>query len=229
MDLAHELSELREHVEWPPTPDLQPVLEPRGVRSRRRRVVALGLAFAALVAVAAAFAVPSSRGAILRFFHLGAATIVRVDRLPSAEERPLSTGIGPVVTLAEARKRFPGTLLLPPLDPIPPAHLSGPAVSFLFSYRGEPVLLTEFAHRPGLHEEVRRQRHQRRRGGVRRLARRSSSRATSTTSSSPARLRGSQATSCSGSARGPRIASNPAPSPRTRPSRSLDRSPEVRV
>jgi hypothetical protein len=149
MDLAHELSELREHVEWPPTPDLRPVLEPRGVRRRRRRVVALGLAFAALVAVVAAFAVPSSRGAILRFFHLGAATIVRVDRLPSAEERPLSTGIGPVISLAEARKRFPGTLLLPPLDPIPPAHLSGPAVSFLFSYRGEPVLLTEFAIGPG--------------------------------------------------------------------------------
>ena len=149
MDLAHELSELREYVEWPPTPDVQPALEPRGIRSRRRRVVALGLAFAALAAVAAAFAVPSSRGAILRFFHLGAATIVRVDRLPSAEERPLSTGIGPVITLTEAKKRFPGTLLLPPLDPIPPAHLSGPAVSFLFSYRGEPVLLTEFAIGPG--------------------------------------------------------------------------------
>jgi hypothetical protein len=150
MDLARELSELREHVEWPPTPDLRrPVLEPRGIRRGRRRVVALGLAFAALAAVAAAFAVPSSRGAILRFFHLGAATIVRVDRLPSAEERPLSTGIGPVITLTEAKKRFPGTLLLPPLDPIPPAHLSGPAVSFLFSYHGEPVLLTEFAIGPG--------------------------------------------------------------------------------
>ena len=103
------------------------------------------LAFAALAAVAAAFAVPQSRGAILRFFHLGAATIVRVDRLPAAEERPLSTGIGPVITLTEAKRSVPGTLLLPPLDPLPPAHLSGPAVSFVFSYLGEPVLLTEFA------------------------------------------------------------------------------------
>jgi len=142
MDLARELSELREHVAWPETPELRPELEPR---RRSRRPLAFGLAFVALVAVAAALAVPSSRGAILRFFHLGAATIVRVDRLPAAEERPLSSGIGPVVTPAEARQRFAGTLLVPPLDPLPPAHLSGQAVSFLFSYRGEPVLLTEFA------------------------------------------------------------------------------------
>ena len=88
---------------------------------------------------------PQSRGAILRFFHLGAVTIVRVDRLPAAEERPLSAGIGPVVSLAEAKQTFGLTLLVPPLDPPPPAHLqTARIVSFVFSYRGEPVLLSEF-------------------------------------------------------------------------------------
>jgi hypothetical protein len=146
MDLANELSALAAHVEWPPTPELHLALEPRTAPRRSRRRVALAVAFATLaVAVAAAFAVPQSRAAILRFFHLGAATIVEVDRLPAAEERPLSAGIGPAVSLAEAKKAFRDTLLLPPLDPLPPAHLrGGPSVSFVFTYHGEPVLLSEF-------------------------------------------------------------------------------------
>src|SRR5258707_819962 len=131
MDLANELSALAAHVEWPPTPELHLALEPR-VAPRRSRI-ALAVAFATLaVAVAAAFAVPQSRAAILRFFHLGAATIGGVARLPAAEERPLAAGIGPAVSLAEAKKAFRGTLLLPPLDPLPPAHLrGGPSVSFV--------------------------------------------------------------------------------------------------
>jgi hypothetical protein len=145
MDLARELSALAEHVEWPPTPELRVALEPRGRRRLRRRPLALGLALAALVAVAAAFAVPQSRAAILRFLHLGAVTIELVDRLPAAEERPLSAGIGPVVGLAQAKQSFGPGLLVPPLDPAPPAYLrEGRIVSFVFSYRGAPVLLSEF-------------------------------------------------------------------------------------
>jgi hypothetical protein len=152
MDLRRELSALAERVEWPPTPELRLALEARSIRhsAARRRPLALGLALAALVALAAAFAVPQSRAAILRFFHLGAVTIVRVDRLPAAEERPLSAGIGPEVSLAEVKRTFRLTLLVPPLDPPPPAHLqSGSIVSFVFSYRGEPVLLNEFAFGSG--------------------------------------------------------------------------------
>jgi hypothetical protein len=146
MDLAHELSALAEHVDWPATPELRPTLEPLAASRRSRRPVALALAFAALLAIAAAFAVPQSRGAILRFFHLGSATIVRVDRLPAAEQRPLSVGIGPAVSLAAATHAFRGALLVPPLDPPPQAHLAeGNVVSFLFAYRGRPGLLTEFA------------------------------------------------------------------------------------
>ncbi|HEX7525072.1 MAG TPA: hypothetical protein VF327_02135 [Gaiellaceae bacterium] len=145
MDLARELSALAAHVEWPPTPELRYELEPSAARRRRRRPLALGLALVVLAALVAALAVPQSRGAILRFFHLGAVTIVRVDKLPAAQERPLSAGIGPVVSLDEAKRLFRRTLLVPPLDPIPPAYLSnGSAVSFVFTYLGTPVLLSEF-------------------------------------------------------------------------------------
>jgi hypothetical protein len=150
MDLARELIALGEHLDWPPMPELRLELEPRAVRRRRsRRPLALGLALA-LVVLAAAFAVPQSRGAILRFFHLGAATIVRVDRLPPAGRRPLSAGLGRVVSLAAAKRAFVHTLLVPPVDPPPPAHLSDSSiVSFVFSYHGKPVLLNEFAFGTG--------------------------------------------------------------------------------
>ena len=154
MDLARDLSALAAHVDWPPTPEPQAALEPRTARRRRRRPLVLALAVLA-VAIAAAFAVPQSRGAILRFFHLGAATIVIVDRLPAAEERPLAAGIGPVVSLAEAKQAFRGRLLVPPLDPLPPAHVSGPSVvSFLFSYHQEPVLFSEFAFGEGYFKKL---------------------------------------------------------------------------
>ncbi|HJX47160.1 MAG TPA: hypothetical protein VJ375_04880, partial [Gaiellaceae bacterium] len=84
MDFARELSALAAQVEWPPTPELRYELEPSAARPRRP--LALGLALLVLTALVAAFAVPQSRGAILRFFHLGSVTIVRVDRLPAAEE-----------------------------------------------------------------------------------------------------------------------------------------------
>src|SRR3954462_3154544 len=145
MDFARELSALAEHVEWPPTPELRLALEPRAARRRSRRPLAIAIALAVIIAVAAAFAVPQSRAAILRFFHLGAATIVQVDRLPAAEQHPLSAGIGRPVSLAEAKRVFHGTLLVPPLHPLPPAYLrNGPSVSFVFSYLGQPVLLSEF-------------------------------------------------------------------------------------
>src|SRR6266404_9740178 len=120
MDLARELTGLGEHVEWPATPPLRPVLEPR----RDRRRLALAAALAALVALAVAFAVPQSRAAILRFFHLGAVTVRVVDTLPPAQERPLSAGLGPVISLADARRLVPD-LLLPPLATRPALHGAG--------------------------------------------------------------------------------------------------------
>jgi len=140
MDLEGELRALAAAVEWPPTPALRPELVPH--RRDLRRPLLLVLAVA-LVALAAAFAVPRSRGAILRFLHLGGATVTFVDRLPPAEERPLGSGLGASVSAAEARTVLGGTLLLPPVSPSPPLHLSQQVVSLLFLDQGEPVLLSE--------------------------------------------------------------------------------------
>src|SRR5438094_10609955 len=126
MDLERELRAL--DVEWPPTPELRLALEPLRGRSRRPLFAAVALA---LVALAAAFAVPQSRGAILRFLHLGGETIQFVDTLPPAQERPLGEGLGSVVSVDDARIVVPG-LLLPQLQEQPPLRLSGNVISIVF-------------------------------------------------------------------------------------------------
>ena len=83
MDPARELRALE--VDWPPTPELRLVLEPLRRRSRRPLFAAVALA---LVALAAAFAVPQSRGAILRFLHLGGESVQFVETLPPASVSP---------------------------------------------------------------------------------------------------------------------------------------------
>ena len=148
MDLARELSALAAHVEWPATPELRLSLEPVP-RRRSRRAVFAAVAFAALLAVGVAFAVPQSRAAILRFFHLGAVTIQIVDRLPAAQERPLTAGLGPVIGRAEAKQLIPD-LLLPALTPPPLLHSPGSAtIALVFELDGEPVLLSEFGYGGG--------------------------------------------------------------------------------
>src|SRR3989440_9844572 len=106
MNLERELRAIE--VDWPPTPELRLVLEPRGRRSRRPLYAAVALA---LVALAAAFAVPQSRGAILRFLHLGGESIEFVETLPPAGTRPLDAGLGPPVSEPEARASVPALLL----------------------------------------------------------------------------------------------------------------------
>jgi hypothetical protein len=140
MELERELRDL--DVEWPQTPELRLVLgeQPRR-RSRRPLYAAVALA---LVALAAAFAVPQSRGAILRFLHLGGETIEFVDTLPPAQERPLDTNLGIPVPLGEALLRVP-RLLLPQLEPRPQLHAAGPVVSLVFLAHGHEVLLSELS------------------------------------------------------------------------------------
>jgi hypothetical protein len=131
LDLERELSGLS--VVWPETPAFAFAVERR--RARWPFVVAV-----ALVAVAAAFAVPQSRGAILRFLDLGGVTIERVDVLPPAQERSLAAGLGPVVTRAQAAR----VLGRPPLVPADvPLHLNAGVVSLLLEVHGRPVLLSE--------------------------------------------------------------------------------------
>jgi hypothetical protein len=122
-------------VEWPATPDVVSRLD---LARRRHRV--LGAAVAVAFAVGAAFAVPDSRGAILRFFHLRGVTVEHVGTLPPIEERALTDGLGKPIGDAAARSRLGAPFL-------PAGH--GP----LFDQNGfistlleipEPALLTEF-------------------------------------------------------------------------------------
>ena len=120
-------------VDWPETPDVAVRL----VLRRRRRLLVPVLA-AAAVAVAAALAVPESRSAILRFFHLRGVTVQRVGTLPAAQERSLAAGLGRAVGDAEARAVLGATF-------VPAAH------GQLYERNGivsallpGPVLLSEF-------------------------------------------------------------------------------------
>jgi hypothetical protein len=92
-DLERALAEL--DVDWPATPAFD---------YRRRRRPWLVPVLVLVLVVAAAFAVPQSRGAIVRFFHLGADRIERVQRLPSAQERAMRESLGAPTTRAVARQ-----------------------------------------------------------------------------------------------------------------------------
>jgi hypothetical protein len=142
MALESELRALAADVAWPPTPALDVDLAPRRRGLRRPTLTAAAVALAAL---AAALAVPQSRGAILRFLHLGGVEVAFVERLPAAQERPLAETLGPRIARAEARTLLGGELLLPPLSPPPPLHAQQQVVSFLLRDRGEPVLLSELS------------------------------------------------------------------------------------
>jgi hypothetical protein len=86
-------------IDWPDTP----AFDVRAPAPSPRRWL-LAVAVAVVVAVGCALAVPQSRGAILRFLHLGGVTIERVDTLPSAQERALRASLGTPITPAEARR-----------------------------------------------------------------------------------------------------------------------------
>ncbi len=91
--IERDLRELADWVELPAGRDLAPAVRAR-LRGRpgRKRGLVVALA-AALLALAAALAVPPARSAILRFLHLQGVTIEIVDRLPAvAPTRPLDLG-----------------------------------------------------------------------------------------------------------------------------------------
>lgn len=146
MELESELRALAAEIVWPQTPTLRPELAPRRRLGWRDRRFALGVAVAvAAAALATAFAVPQSRGAILRFFGLGAVHVEFVAHLPAAQERPLSAGLGPTISAAAARD----LLGRPPLLPRSAAslHSKDGIVSLLFLHQGKPVLLSEISSR----------------------------------------------------------------------------------
>jgi hypothetical protein len=146
-ELELVLTGLGRELDIPPAPDLVPRVRERIVRrSRRRRGFALAFALA-VVAVGIAFAVPDARSAILRFFHLGAATVERVDTLPPAQRRPLVSGLGPARPRAAAEQVAGFRMVLPKFEHGSPSRYYARPGVIATSFRrgGTTVLLAELS------------------------------------------------------------------------------------
>jgi hypothetical protein len=154
-DLDAALRELGRHVEFPPTPALPAVVAqrlraaPRVPRRRppltwaRRRFVVVALA-ALILAVAAAFAIPPARSAILDFFGLGGVTVERVERQPVLDTST-SRRLGVPVTLDAARRAVTFPLSVPreaDVDVLLDRAAPGGAVTV--RWRERRLLLTQF-------------------------------------------------------------------------------------
>jgi hypothetical protein len=148
-DLERALVALGGELDFPPEPNLLP-----GIRARleRRRLFVPGrraLVFAvavALVAFGIAMAVPDARSAILRFFHIGGVTVERVETLPAAQERPLTSGLGQPLSRREAERRAGFAISLPDFDgPAPKRYYVRPGlIATVFESDSKDVLLVEF-------------------------------------------------------------------------------------
>src|SRR5512132_3595024 len=140
-ELERALVQLGRELEMPTEPDLRSRVRER-IERRPRYRRALVPALALLIALGIALAVPDARSAILRFFHIGSATIERVETLPPARERPLTAGLGPALSLREAEARSGVSLILN--GPRPQRFYAQPGlIATLLDYRGKPVLLAE--------------------------------------------------------------------------------------
>jgi hypothetical protein len=143
-ELERALLALGDRIDFPLEPDLRERVHDRLERKRRKRFPRpLAFAFAMVViAFGIAMAVPPARSAILRFFHIGAVRIERVQTLPPARERPLAAGLGPALTLDQAESRSGIRLILH--APRPDRFYAQPGlIATLLQYRGQPVLLAE--------------------------------------------------------------------------------------
>jgi hypothetical protein len=134
IDLELELRDLAAHLDIPPAPPfLAAAAGARIARRRRhRRVLAIALAIG-IFALGVAFAVPSSRASLLRFFHVRGATVTSVDRLPRL------TPSGPLGT--PVRMDAPPFRLLLPNGRRPEQVYAGDG-GYWLRYRG--LLLFEF-------------------------------------------------------------------------------------
>ena len=140
-ELERALVQLGRELEIPAEPDLRSRVRER-IERRPRYRRALVPALALLVALGIAMAVPDARSAILRFFHIGAVTIERVETLPPARDRPLTAGLGPALSLREAEARSGVSLVLN--GSRPQRFYAQPGlIATLLRHRGKPVLLAE--------------------------------------------------------------------------------------
>lgn len=143
-ELERALLALGNEIEFPVTPDLVRPVRERLARRPRRRALALAVALV-VVAFGIAMAVPQARSAILRFFHIGAVTVERVETLPAAKERPLAAGLGRPLSRLDAEIQAQLAIRLPQLDGPPPTRFYAQPglIATLLHYRGQPVLLAE--------------------------------------------------------------------------------------
>jgi hypothetical protein len=140
-ELERALVQLGRELDLPPEPDLRSRVRER-IERRPRYRRALVPVLALVVALGIALAVPDARSAILRFFHIGAVTIERVETLPTARNRPLTAGLGPGLSLHEAEARSGVSLILNGSRPQGFYARKG-LIATLLHYRGKPVLLAE--------------------------------------------------------------------------------------
>ena len=129
---------------FPPEPNLVPVVRARLGRRRFAFKPALAIALAVLVVgVGIAMAVPPARSAILKFFHLGSATVERVETLPPAQQRSLTAGLGPALVREDAEMAAGFGIRLPQ-GAAPQRFYAQPGmISTLLRVDGKPVLLSE--------------------------------------------------------------------------------------
>jgi hypothetical protein len=135
-------------VAVPAEPDLAPAVLARleGRPFPWRRVAVLALAVLA-VAIAAAFAVPQARTTILHWFHIGGATIERVETLPPAVERSQAGGLGRPMSLEAAEHAVGFHILLPPYKCCGPGRvyvLGDSMATVVLRIGGHRALLSEF-------------------------------------------------------------------------------------
>jgi hypothetical protein len=146
-ELERRLVALGRELSYPREPELAPRVLAR-LERRPFPCRSVALAFVVLAAaLAAALAVPQARTALLRWFHLGGATVVRVETLPPAVERARSGGLGAPVSLAEAERRVGFELALPPFKGRPPsrAYVVGDSLAtVVVRAYGVRTLLSEF-------------------------------------------------------------------------------------
>jgi hypothetical protein len=143
-ELERALVVLGGELDFPPAPNLVPAVRARLERRRFGRPLVFAVALL-VIAFGVAMAVPQARSAILRFFHIGAVTVERVGTLPTAQERPLTAGLGPPMSRRAAEQRAQVAIVLPNLaGPAPSRYYAQPGlIATLLRYRGKPVLLAE--------------------------------------------------------------------------------------
>src|SRR6266545_5964928 len=141
-ELERALVALGHELEFPPTPDLWGRVRERLQRRRWLRPVVFAAALGA-VALGVAMAVPPARSAILRFFHVGSATVERVETLPPAQRRPLVAGLGPALVREDAEMYAHIGIRLPE-GVTPQRFYAQPGlIATLIRFHGKPVLLAE--------------------------------------------------------------------------------------